>query len=95
MTTPLEAAQKHHTRCDTIYESFTNGQNSQFMEQIVDYDVNISFLLAFVGNYYGNDSANEVARRYAALAQGELDTLRRTIEDMEAEAEERNGINKQ
>ena len=94
MTTPLEAAQKHHTRCDTIYESFTNGQNSQLMEQIVDYDVDISFLLSFVDNYYGKESANGFARRYAALAQGELDTLRRSIEDMQAEAEERNGTNK-
>ncbi len=80
MTTPLEAArpgsQKYEMNCDIVYESFMNGQNTQFMEQIVEYRIDISFLLSYIKNYYGEIQSNEVARRYASLAQGELDRLR-------------------
>ncbi len=74
--TPLEAAQKYETRCDTIYESFMNGQNKQFMEQIKEYKVDIGFLINFVKNYYGEVQSNEVARRYAVLAQAQIEKPR-------------------
>lgn len=76
MTTPLEAAQKYETKCDIIYESFMNGQNKQFMEQIVEHRISITYLLSYIKNYYGEIQSNEVARRYASLAQTELDRLR-------------------
>ena len=74
--TPLEAAKKHETRCDIIYESFMNGQNKQFMQQIKEYKVDIAFLINFVKNYYGEVQSNEVARRYAVMAQAEIEKPR-------------------
>ncbi len=71
----LEAANEHKTKCDMIYESFANGQNKQFMEQIKREKVDISFLTSFVDNYYGTNEAYKLSKKYAYLAQQELDQI--------------------
>ena len=71
----LEAANEHKTKCDMIYESFVNGQNKQFMEQIKREKVDISFLTSFVDNYYGTTEAYKVSKKYAYLAQQELQQI--------------------
>jgi len=74
--TPLEAAQKYETRCDIVYESFLNTQNEQFMNQIEELSIDIGFLISYVKNYYGEVQSNEIAARYAVLAQAKINEYR-------------------